>query len=332
MQKPVALIIAVLLIIGGGYYFIQHKQVVSSGWVVSEDKPSGRSPPSSSGSSAPSSGGGGGPVSSSAGSSVSTPAPAAEDISKSTTTQTQSDKNSRKSNITGQASKPTPFQPSSSGSKPSSSGSEPSSSGSDSSSGSGSGSSESEQKFSEPVKTAPQNSSPPPPAPKQVSPSSGLIFTESLQYLKSGQPYLGPPADSRAYPIIPDGTSYQGKINPPSNLSQADINRLANYPCPNVTEKNDTTPDPIGSYTTDAKFKKTIDYFIANMGPHIQRKLQTTEWEFTPAPTASYSVGNYKPYFGNYVIREILKVRYSSPDNPLHLDPNVWYRGDIEMG
>ena len=40
--------------------------------------------------------------------------------------------------------------------------------------------------------------------------------------------------------------------------------------------------------TKNANFKEDVDYYINNMGPHLQRKLQTTEWTFIPDPVESY--------------------------------------------
>jgi len=153
-----------------------------------------------------------------------------------------------------------------------------------------------------------------------------------LQYTKSGQPALGAVQDARLYPIIADGSPYNGTIHPSSNLSQADINRLASYPYTNVVEYGDIVTEPAGTYAKDDSFKRAVDSYIKNMGPHIQRKLQTKHWEFTPAPMACYSASNYSFVFGDIMIRGVLKVKYDTPDNPLKLEPNVWYQSDAEMG
>ena len=89
---------------------------------------------------------------------------------------------------------------------------------------------------------------------------------------------------------------------------------------------------PIGTYSGDAEFKKAVDYYISIMGPHIQRKLQTTEWFFTPSPSASYLTNWATPTFGAYQIRGIIRVRYSSSNNTLGLDSDTWYQGDAELG
>jgi hypothetical protein len=186
-----------------------------------------------------------------------------------------------------------------------------------------------------PTETAPKDTSPPPPppTPKETKPTNqGITFGENLQFTKAGLPAIGAPQKSTIYPIIADGTSYQGKINPSNNLSQADVSRLASYTPTAIAEWNDVFQNPIGAYATDSEFKKVIDKYIENMGPHIQRKLKTTEWEFTPAPMAAYSVENFGTMFGSYSIRGILKVLYTNPDNPLSLKPNTWYQGDVELG
>lgn len=185
------------------------------------------------------------------------------------------------------------------------------------------GSSEEQQAYTPP----PQNSTP------AVTPQSskGLSFGESLQYTKSGQPALGSVQSIREYPIIADGSPYEGTIHPASNLSQADIDRLTGYKYTNIVESNDIVEQPSGTYDQDASFKRVVDGYLENMGPHIQRKLKTAEWEFTPAPTASYSA-NFTPLYGSTIIRGMLKVRYNSSDNPFKLEPNVWYQGDAEIG
>ncbi|WP_018213688.1 hypothetical protein [Desulfitobacterium hafniense] len=186
-----------------------------------------------------------------------------------------------------------------------------------------SGSSEGQQAYTPP----PQNSTP-----VVATPSSkGFSFGESLQYTKAGQPALGAIQDAGLYPIIADGSPYEGTIQPSSNLSQADIDRLIDYKYTNVAESNDIVERPAGTYDQDASFKQAVDGYIENMGPHIQRKLKTAEWEFTPAPTASYSA-NFKPLYGSIMIRGTLKVRYTSSDNPFKLEPNTWYQGDAEIG
>lgn len=185
------------------------------------------------------------------------------------------------------------------------------------------GSGEGQQAYAPP----PQSSTP------AVTPSSskGFTFGESLQYTKSGQPALGAMQNEGSYPIIADGSPYEGTIHPVSNLSQADIDRLTGYKYTNVVEYNDIVEEPAGTYDQDASFKRDVDSHIENMGPHIQRKLKTAEWEFTPAPTASYSP-RFASFYGNTMIRGMLKVRYNSSDNPFKLEPNVWYQGDAEIG
>ena len=205
-----------------------------------------------------------------------------------------------------------------------------------------------------PVKVAPVNTSPPPPPPKQV-PSGTLLLTESLQYMKDGRMLLAGPKNDLTYPVIKAGTSYSGTIGSSASLGQTDISRLASYTSPGVVEypppathkvgHNDANGNttwteepynpltkPIGSYSSDAGFKQSVDYYISIMGPHIQRKLHTGEWVFTPAPSASYLTNWSTPTFGAYQIRGILRVRYSNANNTLGLEPNTWYQGDAEMG
>ncbi|SHN66324.1 hypothetical protein [Desulfitobacterium chlororespirans] len=186
-----------------------------------------------------------------------------------------------------------------------------------------SGSSEGQQAYTPP----PQNSTP------AVTPpsSKGLSFGESLQYTKAGQPALGAMQNESSYPIIADGSPYEGTIHPSDNLSQADIDRLIGYKYTNVVESNDIVEKPTGTYDQDASFKRVVDGYIENMGPHIERKLRTNEWEFTPAPTASYSA-RFASLYGKTIIRGKLKVRYSTSDNPFKLEPNTWYQGDAEIG
>lgn len=172
----------------------------------------------------------------------------------------------------------------------------------------------------------------PEPATSAPSNSKGVTYGENLQYTKSGQMFLGAPQDSRNYPIIANESPYGGKINFSGDLSQSEIKRLMAYKPTAVAEWNDTTSKPIGAYENDAEFKKTVDYFISNMGPHIERKLKTTEWEFTPVPMAAYEVQNFIDMFGHVVIRGVLKVKYSDVNNPLMIEPGVWYQGDVELG
>jgi hypothetical protein len=186
---------------------------------------------------------------------------------------------------------------------------------------------------SAPSQLAPKSSSPPPP-PQQAS--AGGTPTESLSQTASDQLMLGAPANLAAYPIIKDGTAYQGTIESSDNLGQVNATRLASYPTVSPTDAGYLASTqiielPIGSYTTNANFKEDVDYYINNMGPHLQRKLQTTEWTFIPDPVESYRlIGNATK--GYDIIRGILTVRYNNENNILHLAPNVWYQGDVEIG
>jgi hypothetical protein len=149
---------------------------------------------------------------------------------------------------------------------------------------------------------------------------------------------LGAPSDLRTYPIIPNGMAYQGTMEPASNLTQADITRLGSYPTVSAVDiglpdsmQSQLITEPVGWAVTDTTSKQKMDTFISNLGPHIERKLQTTEWMFTPAPMYAYMVhGNIQ--IGSILIPGILKVRYSSANNPLQLPANVWYQGDVRMG
>lgn len=326
MQKPTALILAVLLIIGGGMFFILNKKPADTGWIPDDPKEKPKITASSSASPSASSGG-----------SVSGSTASGGAISVASDAST----NAASLDSTGGSSKATTAS--------SSGASEQTTVDSGAASDSSAANSSTPEKQTEPVAAAPKDSSPPPPPPKPV-PSGSLILTESLQYgPKTGRPILGPPKALTSYPIIPPGTSYQGKILSASNLSQADISRLASYsmspildfPPPStkreyingkwVEQPNNPIILPIGSYASDTGFKAMIDIFVTNAGPHIQRKLQTTEWEFTPAPMASYRFEGSQ-LFAPYRIRGVLRVKYKTVDNVLKLSPNVWYQSDVEIG
>lgn len=197
------------------------------------------------------------------------------------------------------------------------------------------GNSSSDSVSSSPVQQSVPQSSSPTAQPVAVVASTNITPSESLSSTASGQPMLGAPSDLRTYPIIPNGMAYQGTMEPSSNLTQADITRLASYPTVSATDvglpasmQSQLITYQAGSYATNASFKHSIDEVIKALGPHLDRKLQTSEWQFTPSTADSYGVFSG----GDYRLRGILKVRYSGSNNPLNISANVWYQGDVDIG
>lgn len=167
---------------------------------------------------------------------------------------------------------------------------------------------------------------------------------------KTKQKMLGPAQPLNSYPIIPPGTPYKGKIDTETKLSQETIERIKNhaYPRDKLYEMEHwryesvngkiikTTYDPVekhvGSYYTDEKFKSQTDAILKEAGPHIERKLKTPDWVFIPVPEAFYESNWLDTIYGIKSLRGVLKVKYSSSDNPLGLKAGVWHEGDVEMG
>ena len=342
MQRPIALALTAIFIIVGGAFLIINDKSTTTNWPSDDakDKPkiassSSSSPQSSSSSGGGGSGGSGGGSGSGSGSSGSVSA--VPDILHDKATQPSTDTTVSPSDKTTQgdnSSKQTTI-------------------GSDTSGKTNSLGSHEPENRTTPVKAAPVNTSPPPPPPKQV-PSGTLLLTESLQYMKDGRMLLAGPQNTLTYPIIRAGTSYSGTIGSSGSLSQIDISRLIGYPSPAVvnvpppaTHKEGHNVNgntvwtevpynpvsiPIGSYPSNAGLKQAVDGYISTAGPHIQRKLHTGEWVFTPAPSASYKLDWNAIMFGMIQIRGVLKVRYDKTDNILGLEPNAWYQGDVETG
>ena len=330
MQRAIALALTAIFIIAGGAFLIMNDKSTNTAWPA--DDPKGKAKIATSSSGGGSNGGSSG--SSASGGNGSTSAVPDQLHDKSTQTSTDPSASSTDKAAQGDnATKQTTISSGTSGNTNTASG-------------------QSQERRATPIKAAPVNTSPPPPASQKTT---GIVYGETLSYMKSGQAVIGAPRNTTTYPVIPNGTAYQGTIGSPGNLSQADISQLASYPSPGVIEypppatrkegHNDASGKtiwtdvpfnpiniPVGSYATSGIFKQTVDSYIANMGPHLQRKLNTTEWSFTPAPMASYESSYNAHLWGRTRIRGKLKVRYSDANNSLNLDPGVWYQGDAEIG